>query len=586
MTAHTLSLLPNSIDGPSTKRTMRTSGVTKLSILLGGILLAFPCSLLLVSSTLFFLGVPISWFHVPLAVAMAAGFGWWGVRFYFPQRRIRIFMLLFGSAAISFVLFALVSSRIYDISWDGQTYHAEGIEQLANGWNPFLESPRGGPEFRFNSGVYASSFHLSYSSKGAWICAAALYKLTGSFEAGKAFHLTLILASFLVWFAALSTFRNIKSSWALILSFLLAFNPVSICQMFTYYVDGLLSSLLGIAVGMLILIYRRPDRFKMAVLALDVILAINVKLNGTLYIAILAGGSGLFYLLAKKARRLELAAWIMAGGILGGGFAGFSPYVTQFVEKFVATGNLFYPYASWTSVVGISSPEIFGNNLDRARMLAVSLFSKSEVRIIPFKLKLPFTFSRDELQVFGFPDVRVGGFGPLFSGAIVISIVILGVLLWKNRWRLVCAAHLLVLMTLILISAVSLQENWNARYAPQVWLLPLVTAMLALLIRPRGISRWLTFALLVVLCANNLLISYKYTTFTLTNSALTASQLAMLKKQEQPIPAKFGFFHAIRYRFQRNGIRYVDVQTLPCTKDKQKNVILSPVLICMSEATP
>src|SRR5512143_2372484 len=60
----------------STKRTMRTSAVTKLSILLGGILLAFPCSLLLVSSALFFVGVPISRFHVPLAAAMAAGFGW------------------------------------------------------------------------------------------------------------------------------------------------------------------------------------------------------------------------------------------------------------------------------------------------------------------------------------------------------------------------------------------------------------------------------------------------------------------------------------------------------------------------------
>jgi len=564
---------------------MRIARIRKLSILLGAILIAFPCSLLLVSSALFFLGVPIAWFHVPLAAGMAAGLGWWGGNYYFPAERMRVLGLLFGSAVIAFSLFALLSSRIYDISWDGQTYHAEGIVQLANGWNPFFEEPRGGPAFS-HSGVYAGPFYLIFSAKGAWICAAALYKFSGSFEAGKAFHPMLMLACFLVFFAALSSFRTIKPAWALILSLLLASNPVSICQIFTYYVDGLLASLLGVVVGMLILIYRRPDRFKIAMLAMAVILTMNVKLNGALYIAILGVGFGSFYLLAKKARRGELAAWLMAGGILGGGFVGFSPYIAQFTNKLITTGNPFYPYAGWTAVVGIGSPDVFGDKMDRLRMLAVSLFSKSEIRLIPFKLKLPFTFSLDELQVFIFPDVRVGGFGPLFSGAIVISIAIVGVLCWQNRWRLVRAAHLLVLMSLIFISAISLLENWNARYAPQVWLLPLVTAMLALLIRPRGVSRVLAFALLLLLCSNNLLISYKYAVFSLSNSALAASQLATLKKQEQPIPAKFGFFNAIRYRFDREGIRYVDVQTLPCAKDKQKKVVLSPVLICMPDKTP
>src|SRR5438309_2569885 len=108
---------------------MQISRIGKFSILLGGILLAFVCSLLLVSSTLFFLGVPIAWFHVPLAAAMAAAFGWWGVSSYFPRKRMRVFGVLFASAVIAFSLFALFSGRIYDLSWDGQTYHAEGIVQ-------------------------------------------------------------------------------------------------------------------------------------------------------------------------------------------------------------------------------------------------------------------------------------------------------------------------------------------------------------------------------------------------------------------------------------------------------------------------
>jgi hypothetical protein len=549
------------------------------SLLLSAILLAFACSLLLVSSTLFFLGVPISRFHVPAAAMMAACFGWWGVNCYFPVERIRVLGLLLGLAVIAFSLFALLSSRIYDVSWDGQTYHAEGIEQLANGWNPFFEPPRDGPAFR-HGGVYAGPFHLSFSSKGAWICAAALYKFSGSFEVGKAFHPVLILACFLVCFAALSTFRNIKPAAALILSLLLAFNPVSICQMFTYYVDGLLASLLGVGTGMLILIYRYPDRFKMAVLALVVILAVNVKLNGALYIAILAGGFGLFYVLAKKARPFEFVAWLMAGGILGGAFVGFSPYITQFTNKLITTGNPFYPYVGWAALVKPEAPEIFGGKTDRLNMLAISLFSKSEVVPKGFTLKLPFTFSLDEFQAFAFPDVRMGGFGPLFSGSIVLSVAIIAVLFWQHRSRLLSATHLMVLMGLIFISALSIPENWFARYVPQVWMLPVIATVLALLITRHWLLRRLAFALIALLFINNLLISYKYTLFSLSNSALAASQLETLKNEGRPISAKFGFFNAIRYRFDREGIRYVEFENLPCAKDKQERVIFSQALIC------
>src|SRR5262249_34674710 len=215
-----------------------------------------------------------------------------------------------------------------------------------------------------------------------------------------------------------------------------------------------------------------------------------------------------------------------------------------------------------------------------------SLFSKSEVLAIPFKLKLPFTFSRDEIRAFAFPDVRLGGFGPLFSGAIVLGVAILVVLFWKYRWRLMGAAHLFVLMGLVLISAVCVQENWFARYVPQVWILPLIATILALLITRHWLSRGLALAMLLLLSTNNLLISYKYTTFTLKYSLAAARQLRTLKKQEEPILAKFGFFNAIRYRFDREGTRYIEVETLPCAKDKQERVILSPVFICMPEKTP
>ncbi len=557
--------------------------MAKLSILLGGILLAFPCSLLFVSSTLFFLGVPVSRFHIPMALAMAAGFGWWSINCYFAQERIRVFALLFGAAVIAIVLFAVISSRIYDISWDGQTYHTEAIVQLANGWNPFREALP--PGLVMHEYPWFFPIYLGFFPKGPWICAAALYKFSGSFESGKAFHLVLILTCLLVSFAALSTLRSIKWPWRLILSLLIAFNPVSFYQMFTYYVDGQLSSLLAITVGLLILVYRRPDPVLMVVLTLAVILMMDVKLTGALYVSILVGGYWLFYLLVKKAHRGELTACLTAGGLLGGAFVGFSPYVTQFIEKFISTGNPFHPYAGWTSMVGFDSPKIFGNKMDRVRMLASSLFSQSQVLPIPFKLKLPFMFSFSELQAFDFPDVRIGGFGPLFSGAIVLSVAILVVLFWKYHRRLLCAAHLLVLLSLICISALFFSESWWARYAPQLWMVPLFAAIFGLLITHRGLLRGLPVALLLLLFANNLLIYFQYTTYTLKNSLAATRQIGALKKQEEPVSTKFGIFSAIRYRFERNGIRYVEVERLPCAKDKQERVILSEAYVCRPKKT-
>src|SRR5437016_5939952 len=67
--------------------------ITNFSILVGAILVAFLCSILLISSALFVSGIVISRFHVPLAGLMAAGFGWWAATVYFPAHRGRAFGL-------------------------------------------------------------------------------------------------------------------------------------------------------------------------------------------------------------------------------------------------------------------------------------------------------------------------------------------------------------------------------------------------------------------------------------------------------------------------------------------------------------
>src|SRR5262249_53393147 len=156
---------------------------SSFSILLGAALIAFVCSLLLVCSAFFVLGLPISPLQVPIATLATAAFTWWTVGVYFPAERRQMFGRVIGITAVALIVLVIVGGLLYDVSWDGQTYHADAIVQLANGWNPFRTPTPPGAIF---------PTYMSFFAKGPWIYAAALYKFTGNYEQGKAFHLILI----------------------------------------------------------------------------------------------------------------------------------------------------------------------------------------------------------------------------------------------------------------------------------------------------------------------------------------------------------------------------------------------------------
>jgi hypothetical protein len=542
-----------------------------LPILIGSILIAFDCSIQVVSSILFATGVPLDWFQVPLATAMAAGFGWWVARHYAEGDRGRAFGVAAGISITAFLLFALLSSQLYDVSWDGQTYHAEAIAQLAAGWNPFrgqLLPPVDYPT------------ELAFFAKGPWISAAALYRLTGSFEAGKAFHPTLMLACCLFWVAALRSLEKITRGLTCLLGVMVALNPVSTYQMHSYYVDGQLSSLLATTIALLLLIGRRGDRPLLAVLALVVILTINAKLTGALYLGIIGSGYWLWFARACKPRRAELAAWLLAGGALGGLLVGYNPYITQFAKFLITKGNAFYPHPSWRAIVSIESQGIFPGTGRFARLM-LSLLAPSQVTPTPpVTIKLPLTFTWLEIKQFAYPDVRVGGFGPLFSGALLLSVAALPLLVWRDRQRLRNSSILYLLVALIGISALSFSETWWARFAPQLWLLPLLVGVVGLVVADHGRSRWLSLALILILLFNDLMIGARYVTFAFQQSRAVAQQLATLKRETKPIIVDFNDVPASRYRLGLHGIPYVEMDTLPCAQADRERIVMSEAMFC------
>ena len=87
--------------------------------------------------------------------------------------------------------------------------------------------------------------------------------------------------------------------------------------------------------------------------------------------------------------------------------------------------------------------DFYGAN--HLKRLMISIFSKSENIRAPnsASFKYPFTVSRRELRSFVGADTRVGGFGPLFGGAIILGLVIILLALLLDLKKAVIAVGIL-----------------------------------------------------------------------------------------------------------------------------------------------
>lgn len=115
------------------------------------------------------------------------------------------------------------------------------------------------------------------------------------------------------------------------------------------------------------------------------------------------------------------------------------------------------------------------------RIFLTSIFAKgenvspsyAEVQNDP-DLKIPFTTSREEISNYSIPDIRMGGFGPMFSGIFIITVIGLILtlieLIKKKEYEKLSVYGILTLTTIILVLA--LDGSYWARYIPYVFLLP------------------------------------------------------------------------------------------------------------------
>ena len=515
------------------------------SLLVGSMLLAFPFFVFLVSSVGFIFGIPITILHVILAGGLTA----WHLR----KRAEKIFQWdayqqykrtgIFGLGLFA-ALFA-VSWYFYDISYDGQVYHQVPVRQLANGWNPVWEY--------LTREMSQSAFVVYHYAKGPWIYEAALYKATGQMEGSKVFNFLLIAASFFLSWAAAEKSGKLTKRQAVLVSFLCACNPVSVYQSLSFYIDGQLASLMLCLGSLAYMALREWKDAWLTEFVMAVVLTINVKFTGVVYVCVgMVIMAGWFYFNHQKQIYKELVVAFIVALFLGLGVTGYSPYVVNTVFY----GHPFFPLygagAQTMDIMTTNSPPAF-LKMNMFEKLYMATFSSSTNRfdLEPPVVKWPFTMEARELAPFVYgADIRIGGFGPWFSGMIVLSLLIWAVMCFygvkERRYGLLAVGG-------TIFSILVNPEAWWARYVPQFWLVPVVTAVIALFDKKKEIV-YLGKACIIVSLVNVALVSGAYFIGNLYCTQALNEELDQLARREESVRVWFAEFSSNKPRFDRRGV--------------------------------
>lgn len=526
--------------------------------LTGAGLLTFFSLLLLLSGGLLPLGITVSPWYFPLALVLTLL-----LNYFISSRKGKSGNKrdLFRSAAavVGIVgLSILIAGSFYDTSWDGQRYHLESVCRLKEGWNPchtFLPpAPGAGDQW----------LYVNYYPKAVELCEASIYSFTGKVETGKAINIMLMAAAFCLVYALLSRLRLFSAGRAVIYSLILTLNPIAVNQVLTYYIDGALASLLLCLLAVFVFMLKEESTLPMALMGLLMMALPAVKFTSLFYAVLLAAGFSGWLLWQRRYRTFRRAAGVaLAAGIVSVALIGYSPYVVNPIQG----RHPLYP------VMGKDKVDIMNANLPagfdkkgRLEKFLVSFFSRTSNegswsdQVKQARIKMPLTVHRSEIGPAKDDDTRIAGFGPLFSGIMLIALLVLFILSLSRRREFFTGLFSCWYMAgILLLSVLLVPESWWARFVPQLWFVPAVILLFADGLRPGGM-KWIRPAIILLYCLYtvNILISLLSIPSRWANSTEVRIQMEQLKASSQPVKVQWGRSTSARARFMENDIRYVE----------------------------
>jgi hypothetical protein len=508
----------------------------------------------------FVVGSIVSPFVAPLALLLSLAVGDWLARREGLRGQLRIVPPAIVLTVVALAMW--LASAFFDMSWDGLWYHQTAVYQMSHGWNPIRDP------------LHSFAPHLQdwlhHYAKGPWYVALALFQTTHHIEWAKAAPWMALAATFLAVFATGLDF-GMRRRTAVVIAALVSLNPVVTCQLVSYLVDGLMVSFMACFVAALFRWFRRPSLLIHWVLMASAILAINAKLTGPVYLCFCCAAGGLYVLMKRRDLLVRYAVFQLACILLGAVLFGFNPFVTNTVHR----GNPFYPWlgsAAHPSFAqrGQDPNELYetpNNMKGRSRFvrLGYAIFSHPGPQTFyngePAQLMWPFNVRWNDFTVFRFHEVRISGFGPLFSGAFLISLVLLGITLVRPgipREIVVLLAGTIVASLLVSV------HTWWARYGPQLWWLPIIAVIAGLAVPGWRAARWTAWGLAALLLINAVLVGVAHFRWEIEATRTTYAQMDLLR-QKGEVEIDFQYFREpFGERLRAGGVTFRAVRRLSC----------------------
>jgi hypothetical protein len=495
----------------------------------------------------FIFNIPISPYHVILAFTFTALFSIGSSWQYFEQSwpaTLKNASLGLISLTILLLSCGAIAGHFYDVSFDGQWYHQGAVHLLMNGFNPvYQQAPDN----------YPGALYIDHYPGAFETVSAVIGTFTHHIEDGKLLNIFLIATAFLLIVPViLDVFPEVGLTFTLAVALLAALNPISIYQSLSYYVDGASASLLAILVFLLIISYKKMDRPLLLIITCVIVLLVNIKFFNLVYAVVLVSGFIVVCIFNHKSGKLH---YLLVISLLAGLLFGAHPYITNLVDH----GTPFYPVngISQDMIAGDMPPNLAGKN--SFEQLTISIFSRSDFHKADAVLKIPFTVAANEIGSFYTTDTRTGGFGPLFSGIILLCILIVALLLAIKRSDTdPISSIILPMILLLLITVVINPGGWWARYVPQLWLIPLLLLIIAQQ-RFTGKLKMLNYTLILVLILNICMIAYVYYSYQLDTTEKINVQINTIRSLTQDRPANLycGIFIAAQDRYKEQGINFI-----------------------------
>lgn len=510
----------------------------------------------------FFVGLPVNAFYFPLSLIVSAVL-------FFMQLRKKLSLFLTLKHLVFVHLYLLVALCIciyfFDTSYDGLWYHQPAIIRLAEGWNPVH-----GPYYLTNQYDASNYLWIQHYPKASWTIAACIYKLTGMVESGKLLNFIVLAAVFCYAYYVLSNL--FKQNQFLIIAFalLISLSPVATSQLLSDYLDGILSGMLTLIVLCLLDMQLSRDfrsLWKWFILATAMIIVSNLKFTGLFMAGIIIAIFSLYWWWKREPVLEIIRRYILIGAFAVVAFVvfGFNPYVTNVYYK----KHIFYPLNEKDKYALIiqNQPDVLDgkNNLTQ---LFISVFSAAEndMHKPAIKWKNPLTVTRNDIREFAGTDVRLGGLGPVFLLALLVSLVTL--VLFLKELDKKEKTLLTVILSGIFLSVVLAPMGWWARYTPQFFLIPVIISGFAFYAMQKkdmkGFKKFLPRILLILLSLNIVVIAGSNITANVIKTGLIKKETKELQARKDTILINFSKteLQAARKRLQEAGIHFTDCDTL------------------------